>query len=536
MNDQAPVATHVFPPGQSPLERLPDEIKLRIGCCLKESPPVQVDARGGDLWIAYSNNAIPQQYWTETNAMSENLEYREDYDPMLALASTSTRLCNVFFNEYSKKYGLQDTLCRSIDKGYVNLVHRAVEEGADMNQMGTKPEYRRTPPLRLAVNAAQLPVILYLLRRGVEKADELVMDILRDPHYQRLADQISDQELAVYINNNCRCTFLPMVLAAALGGYASKPTSCLPLEAQKALTPTGRHLWFILRTCMKCQWGCDCGAEEDGECPMRLISLLQRYGAKWMACEAVESALPAEDLFMVIRYRYPGSHSFSNYHYNTVGMLQTGHDTYPDTPRRGAADFARFQPTTPRTDTEHSDPSLVKPSVAGAMDPSLLRNKAYQRDHCLPFITAILEHGVFAEEGDLAHAMNLASNPASAAMSIPIVRVLLKYGTKANEPGAMETAMRLACMETTKDAAVVFVSLLLEYGASPSARELQDEIQGAAEKWWIQAAWKSSGVFHQILRLLEEHGLDSHIAGGILAVLGLYHSPLTEGDDVQDDM
>ncbi|KAJ0114272.1 hypothetical protein J7T55_010661 [Diaporthe amygdali] len=535
MNDQAPVATHVFPPGQSPLERLPDEIKLRIGCCLKDSPPVQVDARDGNIWIAYNNNAVPQQSWTETDVMSEDLDHREDYDSILALASTSTRLCNVFFNEYSKKHGLQNTLCRSIDKGYINLVHRAVEEGADMNQMGTKLEYRRTP-LRLAVEVAQLPVVLYLLRRGVDKADELVMGILRDPLYQRVADQISDQEVAVHIKNNCRCTFLPMLLAAALSGYTSKFTSRLPFETQKALTPTGRHLWFILRTCMKCQWECGCGANEDGECPMRLISLLQRYGAKWTPCEAVEFALPADDFCMVIGQQSPGSQSINIYRYSNGGMLQTGHDAYSDTPRRGAADFARFKPTPPRTKTGYSDPSLVKPSVAGAMDPSLLRNKAYQRDHCLPFITALLEHGVSTEEGDLAHAMNLASNPASAAMSIPVVRVLLKYGTKADEPGAMETAMRLACMETTKDAAMAFVSLLLEYGASPSARELQDEIQGAAEKWWIQAAWQSSGVFHQILRLLEEHGLDSHIAGGILAILGLYHSPLTEGDDAQDDM
>lgn len=98
---------------------------------------------------------------------------------------------------------------------------------------------------------------------------------------------------------------------------------------------------------------------------------------------------------------------------------------------------------------------------------------------------------------------------------------LLQGGTSANGPSAMQTATRLACMQNTKDVAVVFVKLLLCYGAEPGTAELQDEIQGVAEKWWIQATWKSAGEFCRILRLLVDSGLNEHVVREVLAVLGL---------------
>ena len=99
----------------------------------------------------------------------------------------------------------------------------------------------------------------------------------------------------------------------------------------------------------------------------------------------------------------------------------------------------------------------------------------------------------------------------------------------------MQTAVRLACLHATKDAEVAFVTLLLEHGAEPSVAELQDEIQGAAEKWWVQSAWQSMGVFRRILDLLAEGGLDVPVAEEILAVLSLNHNPLAgeAGDSVE---
>lgn len=525
MSDQTPFAAKPFPPGLSRLERLPDELKLRIGWYLMapdaaeaaREPTAQAESDGYD-W-----SDAPHRRQTVTDDLNGNEALDQDAeefnDSMLALASTSTRLCNVFLNEHSKKYGLQNTLYRSIELGNVSLVHRAVEAGADINKEGTELPYQITP-LQLAVNSKQLPVILYLLRRGVDKVDELVMDVLRDRVYHRqineehadLAWKMSD------LQNYCLCDLLHDLMDATLGSSQTDPTNPrLSCEVQEALVPNGHHLWFILRTCIRREWGCDCDDSDDFQCPMRLISLLQRYGADWMPCGAHENVPQA----------YTSWYSL----YNSAPEMRFDGDLQYFVRGCGAADLARFKM---RHHNLHlwnhdDDPILIRPSVAAAMDDALMENTAYKRDHCLSFLAAILEHGVAAEEGDLAHAMNLSRDPADKDLSIAIVRVLLQNGTNPNEPGTMMTAMRLACMEATKDAAMAFVTLLLEHGADPSEEGLRDEIQGAAEKWWVQSNWQSSDMFCRILHLLMESGLDKHVAGEIFAVLGLDHDLLAEG-------
>lgn len=444
---------------------------------------------------------------------------KEFNDSMLALASTSTRLCNVFLNEHSKKYGLQNTLYRSIEQGNVSLVHRAVEDGADINKAGTELPYKVTP-LQLAVNSEKLSVILYLLRRGVDKADELVMDVLRDRVYhQQINEEHADLAWKMSdLQNYCLCGLLHDLMDATLGSSQTDPTKPrLSCKVQEALVPNGLHLWFILRTCIRQEWGCDCDNSDDIQCPMRLISLLQRYGANWMPCGAQENV--------------PRVYTSWNSLYASAPEIRFPGGSLYFVSGRGTADLARLMTKQGGLYmwNHDDDPVLVKPSVASAMDDALLENTAYKHDHCLPFLTAILEHGVAAEEGDLTHAMNLSCDPTNKDLSIDIVRVLLQGGTSPNEPDTMMTAMRLACMEDTKDAAVAFVTLLLEHGADPSAEELRDEIQGAAEKWWIQSNWQSSDVFCQILHLLVGNGLDKRIAWEIFAVLGLDHDLLAEG-------
>lgn len=444
-------------------------------------------------------------------------EYLDYNDSVLVLAATSTRLCNVFLIEHSKKYGLQNTLCRSIEQGDVNLVRRTVEYGADINKENFNLDGIITP-LQLAVRTKQLPMILYLLRRGVDKASGLVMELLRDNDYHtRSNEEQSDMPWEwPNLENHCLCNLLHDLMDATLGSSQSSPTNpCLPPEVQDRLAPNGVHLWFILRTCMRREWGCDCGENESGGCPMRLISLLQRYGANWTLCGAYET----------IPHTYTSWHSL----YTSWPEWRFSNSTYYCVSGRGAVDLARLQPQLfARYHMLRDDrgPVLLKPSVSAAMDEVLLKNRAYRQDHCLPFLAAILAQGVAAQEGDLAHAMGLASRSADHRLSIAIVVALLQAGTDANEPGVMKTAMRLACMEATKDAAVAFVTLLLEHGADPSSEEMQDEIQDAVDKWWIQSTWKSSVVFHSILRLLAENGLAEHVVWETLAVLGMDHDLL----------
>lgn len=529
MSDQALVAAQPFPPGLSRLERLPDELKLRIGYYLMtpvpakvaDEPNVHAESDGYD----WSDASHWQQTSTDDlykNAVGDDIQ--ESNDSMLALACTSTALCDVFLNEHCKKYGLQNTLYRSIELGSISLVHRAVEDGADINKAGTEP-YRLTP-LQLAVDSEQLPVVIYLLRRGVAKVDEVVMDALRDRDYHREINEEHDFQLdPPRRKNRCLCSLIQTLMDATFGSNQTPPTKpLLPREVQEALVPNGLHLWFILRTCMRREWGCDCGDNEDEQCPMRLISLLQRHGASWMSCGAHE----------IVPQQYSSWYSL----YNSVPELTFLGATRHLANGRGAADMARLWPQRRRPVyiwSNDGNPYLLKPSVSGALDDALLENTAYKRDHCLSFLTAILEHGIAAEDGDLVHAMNLSSDPADGGLSIAIVRVLLQGGTDPNEPGAMKTAMRLACMEATQDAGLALATLLLEHGADPREEELRDEIQGAAEKWWVQSAWQSAGVFRRILRLLVDGGLEERVAGEILAVLGLDHDVLGEegGESVE---
>ncbi|KAK7699665.1 hypothetical protein SLS64_011438 [Diaporthe eres] len=525
MSDQATMAAQPFPPGMSRLERLPDELKLRVGYYLMapvaaeaaSEPTAQAESDGYD-W-----SDAPHRRQTATDDLDGNEaldQHPKDFnDSMLALASTSNRLCDIFLVEHSKKYGLQNTLYRSIELGKINLVQRVVEYGADVNKTDTELPYKVTP-LQLAVKSEQLPIILYLLRRGVDKVDELVMEVLRDRVYhQQINEEHADLAWTMSdLQNYCLCDLLHVLMDATLGNSQTDPTKPrLSCEVREALVPNGRHLWFILRTCIRQEWGCDCDNSGDLQCPMRLISLLRRYGAKWMPCGAQENV--------------PRVYTSWNSLYASAPEMRFPGGSLYFISGRGAADLARVMTRLGGLYmwNHDDDPVLVKPSVASAMDDALLANTTYKHDHCLPFLTAILEHGVAAEEGDLTHAMNLSCDPANKELSIDIVRVLLQGGTNPNDPGVMKTAMRLACMEATKDAAVAFVTLLLEHGADPSAEELQDEIQGAAEKWWIQSGWQSSDIFCRILRLLVDGGLDERVAWEIFAVLGLGHDLVAEG-------
>lgn len=535
MSPQPMAATQPFAPGMSRLERLPDELKLRIGCFLTapyatETTRKRYVAGEGDddellsrLYPWQYIEVLPDLVWNLSNTYDtiSNLGNNRMFnDAVLALASTSSRLCNVFLVEHAKQYGLQNTLFRSIELGHVSLVQSAVEYGADINKPNTKAPWKITP-LQLAVELEQLPIILYLLRRGVDKVDELVMDILRDREYHRRSNEEDTEASAMRFNtkNHCLCDLLHGLMNATLGSSQGSHTGPrLPRETLEALVPTGQHLWFILRTCMRRDWKCDCAHDDifkDNECPMRLISLLRRHGAKWMPCGAYDDA--------------PWVHASAYDPDAQVAERDWAYDRYLGG-GRGMADLRRLDPPFPHFGIfpAGNDPKLIKPSVAGAMDYTLLFKAAYRRDHCVPFLVAMLEHGVTAEQGDLSCAMDLASEPDTKQLSIAIVVALLRAGTNPNEPGAMKTAMRLACMEATKDAAVAFVTLLLEHGADPGAEELQDEIQGAAEKWWMQSTWQSSEVFCRILRLLVEGGLDEHIGREILAVLGLDHDFLAK--------
>ncbi|KAG6362288.1 hypothetical protein INS49_010518 [Diaporthe citri] len=540
MSDRAVMAAQAFPPGMSRLERLPDELKLRVGYYLmvpgaaKTAGAQQLLAALGDDIHRFSELRRRRQAdindifvsWDVLNGYEQlSLKLRSNGlrydDSMLALASTSTRLCNVFLAEHSKKYGPQNTLYRSIELGNVNLVRCAVECGADINKTGTKVPWKTTA-LQLAVQSEQLPVILYLLRRGADKADELVMHVLGGRDYYGRINAEDDYLMwgPASLRNHCRCKLLHALTDATLGSsqasYMSHTGPRLPRVTLEALAPNGRHLWFILRTCMRrpwgCNWKCDCGDQGDRDCAMRLISLLRRHGANWMACGPIDDTLQENALTFFLDDDWAGWER----------MYDRPHVRGLDC---GLADLRRFRAPSPLVD----DSIFVKPSVAGAMHDTLLENAAYRRDHCLPFLVAMLEHGVTAEQGDLSHAMDLASTPDTKQLSIAIVVALLRAGTDANEPGSMKTAMRLACMEATKDAAVAFVTLLLEHGADPGTDELRDEIQGAAEKWWIQSNWQSSGVFCRILRLLVKGGLDEHVAWEVFAVLGLDHGLVAEG-------
>lgn len=521
-------------PGMSRLERLPDELKLKIGCFLMALPVPKTTCTGApyppghlsepvdinninNLDDAFTKFSRWQRHMDEIDIDTYCIVWagKEIYnDSVLALACTSSRLCNIFLVEHSKKYGLQNTLYRSIELGDINLVQCAVEYGADINKKGTRVSWRATP-LQLAVRTEQLPIILYLLRRGVDKADELLMEAL---HYIKDPTQSSMAWTSLVLSrplpsNHCRCSLLRALTDATLGSSQA----CLPRETHEALAPTGRHLWFILRTYMMGEWGCDCSEVGDDDCPMRLISLLQQCGAKWMPCGPFEDMTQGEG--PVFDFRDEDWEDDWGRMYNV---------RY--TRARGLADLQRFSQPLPQSSLplDLNDPIFIKPSVAGATHPKLLANKAYRRDHCIPFLVAMLEHGVAAEQGDLSHAMDLAIMPDTRKLSIAIVGALLQGGTDPNEPGAMRTAMRLACMSATRDAGLAFATLLLEHGADPGVCELRDEIHCAAEKWWVQSAWQSSGVFRRILGLLVEGGLDKNVAREILAVLGLDHDALAE--------
>lgn len=518
MSDRVLMAAQTPPPGMSRLERLPDELKLRVGHYLVSlaAPRVPTIEMTEDDFIDYiRSNGVRQVNIFQTRDGSSSstacqvLGDGHDYnDSLLALASTSTRLCDVFLVEHGKHYGLQNTLSRSIELGNIDLIQHTVDYGADINKAGTIPPWDLTP-LQLAVKTEQLPVILYLLRRGVDKADELVTDILQCGEYRGFESNMAIREFALF--KKCLCNLLPALMEATLGGNQTTTSSQtkpnLSRHVQQALVPTGRHLWFILRACMSGDWACSCTSKAPLDCPMELISLLRRYGAKWMPCgpfeEPPEEAAPDDYLDWNAGWR----------------RIQA----YLRAEPRGLKDLERLSATAPESPVRPgpSDPILFKPSVAGAMDESLLGDPAYRRDHCIPFLIAMLEHGVAAEQGDLSAAMGLARDPDTRQLSVAAVLALLRGGTDANEPGTMAAAMRLACMGDTRDAAVAFVTLLLEHGADPGAPGLRGEVQVAAEKWWVQSAWQSSGAFCRILRLLVGGGLEERVACEIAAVLGL---------------
>lgn len=512
MNDGAMMAAQRFPPGMSRLERLPDELKLKIGCFLT-APSAAEPAGNLPAAIEIGDDDfidVLLMLWAPPEEDTHN-------DSVLALACTSTRLCNIFLVEHSKKYGLQNTLYRSIQLGDINLVQRAVEYGADINKTGPVPW--KATALQLAVKSEQLPIILYLLQRGVGKADELLMEVLRNRiiYTEKRFQNISARG-GPFPMNHCRCNLLHALIDAALGGsQASRGGSRLPRETQDALAPAGCHLWLILRTYMKGDWACDCSEASDHDCPMRLVRLLQRYGAKWMPCRPFEHMPQGE--IPVFNFSDDDWEDDWDWTYNR--RCSRG---------RGLADLRRFrQPLSrPSQHVKVEDPTFIRPSVASAMHAKLLANEAYRQDHCIPFLVAMLEHGVTAEEGDLSHAMDLAIMPDTRQLSVAIVVALLQGGTDPNERGAMKTAMRLACMSATRDAGLAFARLLLEHGADPGECELRDEIHCAAEKWWVQSAWQSSGVFRRILGLLVDGGLDKNLAGEILAVLGLDRDALAK--------
>ncbi|KAL1851755.1 hypothetical protein Daus18300_012440 [Diaporthe australafricana] len=516
MSAQAPPPEQPFPPGLSLLERLPDELKLKITHHLPSQFYVgdRMETRydlGRPFLSAVDVDPVLQHHLEAAREKAISLGL---HDEMLSLASTSVRLCNVFFGEYVKTYSLQTALYRSIEKGYVNLIHRAVQYGADINRAGDKYPYDVTA-LRIASRSENIPAILYLLRCGVEKADELIMDLLSDKqHYLLDLGFFSDGN---EMGNYCRCEFFHVLMAALFGGNISQEAKPrLPLGVQGALVPSSRHLWFILRTYMLIHWGCDCW---DADCPMHLVSLLRRHGARWMPCEAYEPARqPADD-----------EHDAPQITWHRLHMMFAPL-------ARGVADLGRFQPSRPPSAEFFfvNDPILSKPTIAGAMSRTLLGSPAYRRDHCVSLVTAILDAGVPAEEGDLTHAMRLAEDPTTKTLSVEIVRAILTTSAAGPQPGAMDTAMRLACMETSAEAAFEFVSLLLTHGeADPREPELQDEIQGAAEKWWVQAGWRNEDAFRRILALLDGHGLDAGVSGEICAVLGLIRGPGGEEECVE---
>lgn len=525
-SDRVVMAAQPSPPGMSRLERLPDELKLRVGYYLVSlaAPRVPtVEMTADDLIDYIRSNEVRQvnvfrpQNGSGLSDACRVLGNGHDYnDSLLALASTSTRLCGVFLVEHGKHYGLQNTLFRSIELGNMDLIQHAVDYGADINKEGSMPPWDLTP-LQLAVKTEQLPVILYLLRRGVDKADELVMDVLQCGEYRGFESNMTFREFTVF--KKCLCNLLPALMEATLGGNQTTATSSqsepnLPHQVQQALVPTGRHLWFILRTCMSGDWMCSCTCTAPLDCPMELISLLRRYGAKWMPCEPFEE--PPEETA-------PADHLDWNSGWRRI-------QAYLRAEPRGLKDLERLTAAVPESPLppDPSNPKLFKPSVAGAMDESLLEDPAYRRDHCIPFLVAMLEHGVAAEQGDLSAVMALARNPDTRQLSVAAVLALLRAGADANEPGAMAAAMRLACMGDTRDAAVAFVTLLLEHGADPGAAGLRGEVQVAAEKWWVQSGWQSSAAFCRILWLLVRGGLDERVACEIAAVLGLDRDLLGE--------
>lgn len=519
MSDRVVMAAQPSPPGMSRLERLPDELKLRVGYYLVSlvAPRVPSIELTEDDFIDYirSNgvrqvNLFPPRNGSGPSTACTVLGNHRDYnDSVLALASTSTTLCDVFLVEHAKHYGLQNTLFRSIELGNMDLIQHTVDCGADINKAGTIPPWDLTP-LQLAVKTEQLPIILYLLRRGVDKADELVMDIIQCGEYRDFESDMAFREFTLF--KKCLCNLLPALMEATLGGNQTTTSSQtkpnLPHQVQQALVPTGRHLWFILRTCMSGDWMCSCTCTAPLDCPMELISLLRRYGAKWMPRGPFEEPPPEETP--------PVDHLDWNTDWRRI-------QAYLRAEPRGLKDLERLSATVPDSPmpANPSDPILFKPSVAGAMHEALLEDPAYRRDHCIPFLVAMLEHGVAAEQGDLSAVMGLARDPDTRQLSVAAVLALLRGGTDANEPGAMAAAMRLACMGDTRDAAVAFVTLLLEHGADPGAAGLRGEVQVAAEKWWVQSGWQSSGAFCRILRLLVWGGMDERVAWEIAAVLGL---------------
>lgn len=180
MSDRAVAVVPPFPPGMSRLERLSDELKLRIGFYLTAAAKPKIATRSyvvindlfsdGPHWqqanvIDFYRRPGWESWRNEPEVIVTNHKYN---DSVLALASTSSRLCRGFFIEHAEKYGLQNTLYRSIELGNIEPVRCAVKYGADFYRRGTKNPWKVTA-LQLAINSEQLPVILYLLRRGVAR-------------------------------------------------------------------------------------------------------------------------------------------------------------------------------------------------------------------------------------------------------------------------------------------------------------------------------------------------------------------------------
>lgn len=162
--------------------------------------------------------------------------------------------------------------------------------------------------------------------------------------------------------------------------------------------------------------------------------------------------------------------------------------------------------------------------ITGARSPRPL-DRLGEPEHCLAFIKALLEPGVDVNGNcpgaNMTAAINDLWGPTNAKQSLDIVNVMLQRLYKCDIKGVMDKALRLACMDKTKESSVELIKLLLQSQVSPTAAKRQDEIQAAVKRWWPQAVSNSSIVFTKIMKLLTEHGFDRTVAGEISATLGL---------------